>query len=106
MTTYVPIADRTSGLMQSILPTITMKDGDATVDRVVDYEVTSTPDLTSAAYPFDGSTEYGTTFSVINATPMSITIKKVAPLGSSTLTTTNKFNTIPVATHCREAQLF
>ena len=72
-----------------------------TIDRVVNYQVTSTPEMSAAAYPFDGSTEYGATFSVMDAVPMSITVARVASLVNAERTTTSMFTRIPVATHCR-----
>ena len=97
-----PLVDQKTGVMKSLLPTITMQKEDDTIDLLVNFEVTSVPRLTSAHYPFDGSTEYGTTFDLGQGTSaeMSITVTKLASEGAVNVKT-NMFNFIPIATHCR-----
>jgi hypothetical protein len=96
----IPIKDQTSGVLQSILPVISMKAEKDDVDSTVNFKVVSNPTSRSASYPFDGSTEFGMSFNLLEAGKMSITVSKVDAV-DSTLVNTKTANTIAVASHCR-----
>ena len=80
--TQIPYDEFTSRVMKSLIPSIRIQTRGEAIDRVVNYEVKSTPDSDYASCPFDGSMQDGLAYDLTVAQPegLTLTIAKVAAL--------------------------